>query len=326
MNETKKTTPVMEISPEEKWKSATIANNFIFYKIMRNNPDVCKELLETLLEIEIDHIEMHGEETIETDFGSKGIRLDVYAKNDNQAFNLEMQATDTKELPERSRYYQGSIDVDCLQSGQKYKELKDSYVIFICIPDLFEKGLPRYRFENLCVEDNSVRLNDRAYKYFFIASNCDKILNEKQKAFMGLVSGRQPTDKFTERLAQLTEEAKHNTQWKRQYMEWERQRTYDYENGKEAGQQQKAVETAQKLLAMNVLTTEQISQSTGLSLEKVIELKKQPKKTILEASEEFRRKTAGTLTNEDIDKIFDVRDHNPDTYESHVWDGVFNDE
>ena len=32
-----------EITPEKKWKSATIANNFIFYKIMRHNPDVCKE-------------------------------------------------------------------------------------------------------------------------------------------------------------------------------------------------------------------------------------------------------------------------------------------
>ena len=268
MNETKATEPTTEISPEQKWKSATIANNFIFYKIMRYNPDVCIELLETLLEMEIDHIEMHGEETIETDFGSKSIRLDVYAKNDSNAFNLEMQAADTKELPERSRYYQGSIDVDCLQSGQKYKELKDSYVIFICIPDLFEKGLPRYRFENICLDDNSVRLNDRAYKYFFIASNCDKILNEKQKAFMELVFGREPSDKFTERLAQLTEEAKHNTQWKKQYMDWERQRTYDFE----AGEQKKAEETATKMLRKKYPASE-ISEITGLTLERVQELK-----------------------------------------------------
>lgn len=51
-----------------------------------------------------------------------------------------------------------------------------------------------------------------------------------------------------------------------------------------------------------------------------------PKKTILEAAEEFRRKTAGTFTNEDIDTIFDVRDNTPDSYESHVFDGVFDDE
>jgi len=274
MNETKQITPEMDITPEEKWKSATIANNFIFYKIMRHNPDVCKELLERLLEMEIDHIEMRGEETIETDFGSKGIRLDVYAKNNTQAFNLEMQASDSKELPERARYYQGCMDVDTLQSGQKYKELKNSFVIFICISDIFEKGLPRYCFENLCLEDNSIKLNDRAYKYFFIASNCDKILDDKQKAFMELVIGRKPSDKFTERLAQLTAEAKKNTQWRKQYMDWERQRTYDYEDGKEAGLKQKAEEDAENMLRKKYPESD-ISEITGLSLEQIIELKKQ---------------------------------------------------
>lgn len=47
------------------------------------------------------------------------------------------------------------------------------------------------------------------------------------------------------------------------------------------------------------------------------------KGTILERAEEFRRKTAELLTDEDIDRIFDVRDNTPDDYGSHVWDGVF---
>lgn len=269
MNETN------NLTPEEKWEKATIANNFIFYKVMRNNPDICKELLEILLEIEIDHIEIRGEETIETDYGSKGIRLDVYAVGEMQAFNLEMQASDTKELPERSRYYQGIIDVDCLKSGQKYKELKDLYVIFICISDIFEKGLPCYSFENLCREDKTVSLNDRAYKYFFIAANCDKILKEKQKAFLKLVVGQKASDDFSKKVEQLTENAKHNMLWKRQYMEWERQRTYDFENGKEAGEKQKAIEASINLLKMNILSTEQIAQATGLSFEKILELQKE---------------------------------------------------
>ena len=37
------------LTPEEKWEKANISNNFIFYKVMRHNPDVCKELLEILL-------------------------------------------------------------------------------------------------------------------------------------------------------------------------------------------------------------------------------------------------------------------------------------
>ena len=50
-----------------------------------------------------------------------------------------------------------------------------------------------------------------------------------------------------------------------------------------------------------------------------------PKRTILEAAAEFRKKVDGNLTDEEIDRIFNVRDESPDTYESHVWDGVFDD-
>ena len=75
-----------------------------------------------------------------------------------------MQASDTKELPERARYYQSVIDVDTLKSGQKYKDLKTSFVIFICIDDIFGSGHPKYTFENICVEDGKTKLNDRAFE------------------------------------------------------------------------------------------------------------------------------------------------------------------
>ncbi|MBO7123636.1 MAG: hypothetical protein J6V90_10195 [Treponema sp.] len=67
---------------------------------------------------------------------------------------------------------------------EKYKDLKTSFVIFICVDDIFGKGLPKYTFENLCQKNPKVKLNDRAYKYFFISKNCDKILDERQKAFL----------------------------------------------------------------------------------------------------------------------------------------------
>ena len=264
MNENKK-----EQTLEEKWENATIANNFIFYKIMRHNPDVCKELLEILLEFKIERIEISQEEEINIDFDSKGIRLDVYAKGSDglKVYNIEMQATDTKELPERSRYYQGVIDVDLLKSGQKYKDLKTSFVIFICVNDIFGNGLPKYTFENLCQEDPKIKLNDRAYKYFFISKNCDKILDERQKAFLRMVTSNKPSDDFTDRIKALVADAKRNTQWRKQYMEWEREKTYIREDALEEGRQEKAVEAAQKLLADGKYTAEEISALLGIPVE-----------------------------------------------------------
>ena len=70
-----------KLTPEEKWEQATLANNFIFYKVMRHHQDACKQLLEMLLVIKIDSMEMKQEETIALDYDSKGIRLDVFVKD-----------------------------------------------------------------------------------------------------------------------------------------------------------------------------------------------------------------------------------------------------
>lgn len=51
--ETKAFAVPCQLTLEEKWERATLADNFIFYKIMSENPGVCKELLEILLGIEI---------------------------------------------------------------------------------------------------------------------------------------------------------------------------------------------------------------------------------------------------------------------------------
>ncbi len=57
---------------EDKWKSATLSNNFIFYKVMRDHIPACQKLIEMLLNIKIEHIELHTEEVIEIDFDAKG--------------------------------------------------------------------------------------------------------------------------------------------------------------------------------------------------------------------------------------------------------------
>ncbi len=113
--------------------------------------------------------------------------------------------------------------------------------------------------------------SDRAYKYFFISENCDKLLNEDQKAFLRMVTGGKASNKFTGQVENLLEDAKRNAQWRKQYMEWEREKTYIREDAME----QKAVEAARNFLAMNVLTPEQIAQGTGLPLEQVLELQKE---------------------------------------------------
>ncbi|MCQ2613936.1 MAG: Rpn family recombination-promoting nuclease/putative transposase [Treponemataceae bacterium] len=262
-----------KLTPEEQWEKATIANNYIFYYVMHENPDICKEVIERLLQIEIDHIEMAQEEVIKVDMNAKSIRMDVYIKNATQAFDLEIQALDTHELPERARYYQGIIDVDTLKSGELYSELKDSYIIFICITDIFGKGLPIYRFENLCTDDSSISLNDRAYKYFFISSKYGKIRNEKQRNFLQLVMNNEKTDELSSKILEKVKSAKQNILVRKGYMDLIREKAY----AAKAAEKRKADEDAIAFLKEG-LSPDLIAKCINLPLEHVKELAEQLEK------------------------------------------------
>ena len=62
------------------------------------------------------------------------------------------------------------------------------------------------------------------FGHFFIAPTCAKILaDEEQKAFFDLLTANRGGTPFTDKLKALVDDAKRNTQWRVQFMTWERQ-------------------------------------------------------------------------------------------------------
>ncbi|WP_303918741.1 Rpn family recombination-promoting nuclease/putative transposase [Treponema berlinense] len=270
------------LTAEEKWEKADLTDSFIFYKVMTENPDACRRLLERLLHVSIEKIEILGEKSLGIDSESKGIRLDVYVKDENRVFDVEMQVKNTGELPERARYYQGVMDVDMLKSGEPYRALKETHIIFICLKDIFGQGLAHYTFENLCLENPCIRLDDRAHKHFFAAENYDKIEGDRElKAFLKMLVTGKTEDTYTQELEAYTAETKQSVQIRRQYMDWARELNYEkergysigYDSGYDSGLHQKALEDAANLLRANLGSLQQISDVTGLSLTEVEEIK-----------------------------------------------------
>lgn len=214
-----------ELTPAEKWERATLADNFIFCKVMTANPDLCKELLELLLNIKIERIEIPvAERSFKVDYDSKGIRFDVYVKDGTgRCFDIEIQTTNRTNLAKRARYYQGLMDVDSLVSGADYSELNESYVIFLCMEDAFGNGLPIYDFHQVCKQDSEVLLNDGTHKVFFNASKYDKMPTESLMEFFKFLNGLNAASDFTDQLEQKVRYAKTNAQWRHRFMTWEQE-------------------------------------------------------------------------------------------------------
>ncbi len=167
----------------------TLKDNFMFGAVMSEEAN-CKRLLELILGFPIARIEVGKERSITYHPEYKGVRLDVYAADENNTrYNVEMQAAAEIALGKRSRYYHSQIDMELLQSGSSYSDLPDSYVIFICDFDPFGERKYRYSFIPSCQESPTARLKDGSCTIFLNTKgeNPDEIPGEL-RSFLEYVS------------------------------------------------------------------------------------------------------------------------------------------
>jgi len=138
---------------------ATITDRFLFACVMED-PEICKELLERVLEIKINHVVVNKEKTIEFTSDFHGIRVDIYADDeDGTVYDVEMQVERTA-IEKRSRYYHAQMDMDLLDKGADYNKLPTSYVIFICDYDPFKMRKYRYTVKKTFTEAPDYDYND----------------------------------------------------------------------------------------------------------------------------------------------------------------------
>lgn len=266
----------------------TFADDGMFQEVMRN-PEISAELVERLLHVKVGHVEYPKlEKAIKPFYTTKGVRLDVYLKDDDKIIDVELQCYPQEALGKRTRYYQSMIDMDSLMKGQDYPELKESYILFICKQDPFfidEKnkipyGLPCYTFRNVCKENDEVNLNDKSLTVIYNSSAYESEKDEKTKAFLHFISTNDPgKDDFTNRLSRLVEKIKDNEKFRTDYAAMnlhDRDLTRAAKKeGIAEGEAKKAIEAATNLLKLNKLSIDEIAQAQGLSVEKVQELKSQ---------------------------------------------------
>ena len=103
------------------------------------------------------------------------IRMDVWAMDTEETiYDAEVQREDTKNLPRRSRLYQGMIDTKLLEPGEvDFDRMNDVYTIMIAPFDLFGKGRYRYTFRMRCDEEPEIALEDGACRIFLNTRGTD---------------------------------------------------------------------------------------------------------------------------------------------------------
>lgn len=129
----------------------------MFNQVMTDEHDICRRILEVVLDQPVDRVEsVEAEKTLEPRLGAKGVRLDAYVRTTGAVYDVEIQAYAMRSLGRRMRYYQSIMDSSELKRGQRYQDLVESYIVFLCTKDQFGTALPVYHFEVKCCEDDSI--------------------------------------------------------------------------------------------------------------------------------------------------------------------------
>ena len=203
------------------WEELTIQDNFLFQKVMQNKR-ICKHLIELILQIKIKEISFpETEKTMGARYDRKSIRLDVYVEDETgRVFDIEMQCTDGHDdaLAKRTRYYQGSIDMDLLEKGHMYEELKPTFIIFICTFDPFHQGLPIYTFRNRCIEQEGLELGDQTTKLFLNCKGNTDSIDPDVAAFLRYVDGNSAEGAFVKQIDNELIHVKRHDETRREYM------------------------------------------------------------------------------------------------------------
>ena len=206
-------------------KELTIKDNFMFSAVMCDENN-CRRLLELVLGFPIERVEVSKEKSMIYHPEYKGVRLDVYAKDENHThYNVEMQAVAHAALGKRVRYYHSQMDMDLLVSGKEYAELPSAYIIFICDFDPFGQGKYRYTFKHMCCEAMGIYLEDGSETVFLNTrgTNPEEVSMELVK-FLKYVradlaeSTINYEDEFVEALQRSVHEIKKSRRMEERYM------------------------------------------------------------------------------------------------------------
>ncbi len=258
------------------YEELTLADDFMFCKVMQN-AELCKELLQRILRIPIEKIVYTDSQNVLDDtVDGKSVRLDVYVKDEKHTiYDIEMQTSNTRELPKRSRYYHSCIDKSQLSKGKTYNYLTDSYVIFICTFDLFHQGLAKYSFDSLCREDTSIKLDDGRHT-IFVNANGETDDPELREFLHYLNTGDFSDDsEFLSDLDLEVQSASKNVQWKEEYdMLIAREqvlREEGREEGRKVGRNEERIALVK--IALTEGTPETVSKMLHIPLDEVLKIK-----------------------------------------------------
>lgn len=105
-----------------------ISNNLVFTKVMSDNKDLCIEVVERMIGLEVEDIEYVNVEHMLPSVHNRSVQLDVVLKATGKMVNLEMQTYNRDGIGRRMRVHRSLMDATQIGKGERFGNVDDNYV------------------------------------------------------------------------------------------------------------------------------------------------------------------------------------------------------
>ena len=226
-----------------------LENDAMFSTVMQYE-DACRGLIETIFEgrrvrrLQYKDMPPASQKNIIFDPANKSIRLDVFFEDGDTVYDIEVQKVDTGNLPLRARMYSSMMDANMLDKGLEYEALRRSYVIFVCMFDLFEKGRAKYTFKSICEEDRDLPLGDGRCIMFLntkgsvgdLSNDMDAFFDYLNGGVSSIGTGKDSGSEFVEMVDNYVLDINGDEDWRQGYMKYELNLIEKYKEGEASGE------------------------------------------------------------------------------------------
>ena len=131
--------------------------NDVFFEALAAEPGVCEEILQTILQDDKLSVSDVIVQSSERNIYGRSVRLDALCTLGNGTkCNIEVQRSDNDDHFRRVRFNASSITVKSSDTGEKFKNVVELYVVYISEFDIINAGKTIYHVEKVVKETEQV--------------------------------------------------------------------------------------------------------------------------------------------------------------------------
>lgn len=185
-----------------------VIDDVLFHKVVEDK-EVCEEILRIILnKPDLVVVESQPQRFLRN-LGAHSVILDVLCQDsDGDYFNIEVQKKNDDDHQKRVRFNRSNIDTAFVESGIKYEQLPDVYLIFLTKFDIFQEKHTIYHIERVIKETGTVVENGTHEIYVNTAIDDGTEIAELMQYFKKSAGVHQKFQKLSNRVQYFKESQK----------------------------------------------------------------------------------------------------------------------